>query len=771
MKRKIKQLLYFAVGGVGLMLLTALPHTGLMAQKAEQPLNPALQGLAKAGSTARWIEFMDGTTINPTTLFKEYKAGFELTADDDMRIARTEGDEIGFHHYRYQQYYKDLKVVFGEFIVHQNKDNFLTVANGRLIKSLKLDKSASQTESNALNAALHFMNAKKYLWQNEAMQQALRSQEKNPTATYYPKGELVYAPGNYNSTFLAQDYKLAWSFKVYTDDKDVPAKNIFVDALTGKVLFSYDISMSCSGGSGGTAFNGTKSFSTELTGGSYRSHNDCQATDLIVYNCNGGGAANNFYTDADNAWTLTSQESAAQAQYGIDRTHNYYLVEHSRTSWDGPTGTADMIAYNNAFAGSNNACWGCTGNSTIFYAGNTSASTDDWNTDDIMGHEFTHGVTQASAGLVYNKESGALNESFSDIFGEMVESWSEGNCDYLVGADRGAIRSFITPNTYGDPDTYLGTNWVNTVGCTPGSGNDNCGVHTNSGVQNHWFYLLSEGGSGTNDNGDAYNVTGITRFKARDIAYRSLEMYLISSSDYIDARKGSLRAAFDLYGGCSTEIIAVGDAWHAVGVESLSPAYLINVCGVVASGDIKQAISVLTGANGCANSIATGASITYYLARDRVTLYTGFIAPAGSRFRAYLEPCSSTRYRGNGTQNNDIEGDGGITMSDPEKGIKNSFASAQKTTPATSVNERSGISMSPNPFVSSFELSINSKQEVKAQVSIYNSLGIKVKGLEKVNLNKGSNNITVDGSSFARGVYMVEITMGDVKTVRKIVKM
>ena len=248
----------------------------------------------------------------------------------------------------------------------------------------------------------------------------------------------------------------------------------------------------------------------------------------------------------------------------------------SRISWDNAAGA--LIAYNNAKAGENNACWGCTGNSAIFYAGNTASATDDWNTDDIMGHEFTHGVTQASAGLVYEKESGALNKSFSDIFGEMVESWSEGNCDYLVGGDRGAIRSFITPKSYNDPDTYLGKQ-VGFHQLYPCKSNDYCGVHTNSGVQNHWFYLLSEGGSGTNDKGDKYNVTGITRFKARLIAYRGLTTYLTSSSNYIDARAASLHAAWDLYGQCSQEIISVGDAWHAVGVESQSPQFTKNICG------------------------------------------------------------------------------------------------------------------------------------------------------------------------------------------------
>src|SRR4030095_12874916 len=101
-----------------------------------------------------------------------------------------------------------------------------------------------------------------------------------------------------------------------------------------------------------------------------------------------------------------------------------------------------------------------------------------------------------------------------------------------------------------------------------------------------------------------YNVTGITRFKARLIAYRALTEYLTSSSQYIDARKASLQAAWDLYGQCSQEIISVGDAWHAVGVESQSPAYIMNACGSYpASGTWLQSISVLTAADGCTATI------------------------------------------------------------------------------------------------------------------------------------------------------------------------
>lgn len=758
MKSKIKQLLYFAIP---LAFIFMLLGKNAVAQKNAPALSPALQGYAAGGSNANWITFRESTEINPATIFIDLRDAFGLSGEDNMHLLKIQKDEIGFQHYRYQQYYKNVKVMYGEYIVHQNKDGFVATANGRLITGIQLKTNPSLTENKALETALHFMNAKKYLWQNEAMEKSLKEHEKNAEATFFPKGELVVAPINYDATFLAKDYKLAWAFKIYTDGGEIPAKIVYVDAENGSVIHHTDISMSCSSSSSSASgFNGNVIINTDLFVGSYYSHNNCQATDIFVYNCNRGTAANNYYNDADNAWT---DASAVQAQWGAQKTYEYYNSTHSRQSWDGAT--SDMVTYNNAVYGNpataNNACWGCFGNNTVFGAGNTTDASDDWNTNDIMGHEFTHGVTQSSANLDYNKESGGLNESYSDIFGEMVESWTEPTVDWLVGGDRGAIRSFSNPNTYGQPDTYLGNNWYGTAGCTPTGNNDNCGVHTNSGVQNYWFYLLSQGGSGTTDFGKSFSVTGITRFKARLIAYRALTVYENSSSQYIDARSATLRAAYDLYGGCSAEIIAVGDAWHAVGVEDQSANYNVYSCGIIANGTFVQAISQLNGGYGCTNNIAGGANVTYYAARDRVVLYPGFTASVGSRFIAYLEPCSSSLLK----SSNDA-----TPMSDVEKGIK---TDATVTAAKISIAEieKSNVSVFPNPFKSNFALTIEAKEEVRATVNIYNSLGIKVNENSRINLSKGSNRIPFDGAKLSKGIYMVEILMGDVKSVKKIVKM
>lgn len=165
-----------------------------------------------------------------------------------------------------------------------------------------------------------------------------------------------------------------------------------------------------------------------------------------------------------------------------------------------------------------------------------------------------------TAGLVYAKESGAINESLSDIWGAMVEFFAAPEKGtYLMGEDFcisvNALRSMSNPKQFNQPDTYGGTNWFNHNGCVPNPFfNDNCGVHTNSGVMNRWFHLLAEGGSGNNDNGLAYNITSIGKVKAANIVYLAETAYFIATTDYLQARVATIQAAKDLYGNTWTKL-------------------------------------------------------------------------------------------------------------------------------------------------------------------------------------------------------------------------
>ena len=137
----------------------------------------------------------------------------------------------------------------------------------------------------------------------------------------------------------------------------------------------------------------------------------------------------------------------------------------------------------------------------------------------------------------------------------------DANYDWLMGGDFGTVRNLQNPNAFSQPDTRFGAFWWNQVGCVPSDGNDFCGVHFNSGVQNRWFSLLVDGGT---ENG--VTVNGVGEFAARRVAYRNLTVELFAGADYDDAREGAIDAAETLYGVCSNVVEQVTNAWAAVGV-------------------------------------------------------------------------------------------------------------------------------------------------------------------------------------------------------------
>ena len=176
---------------------------------------------------------------------------------------------------------------------------------------------------------------------------------------------------------------------------------------------------------------------------------------------------------------------------------------------------------------------------------------------DTCAHELTHGITSWTADLQYERESGALNESFSDLIAAACEFACQpsaadksdpqpGEADWLFDEDSGeASRSYADPNIYEQPSRYKGTYWKSTAG-EPDDDNDYGGVHSNSGVQNHFFYLLSEGGNGFNDGLVYEPFEGIGVEKASKIAYRALTAYCGPRTDYGDIVSCWQSAAADL---------------------------------------------------------------------------------------------------------------------------------------------------------------------------------------------------------------------------------
>ncbi len=266
-------------------------------------------------------------------------------------------------------------------------------------------------------------------------------------------------------------------------------------------------------------------------------------------------------------------QNGVQIHYGAENTYDYFLNVHGRDSFDG-NGTT-MRSFGSYRTGWVNATW--TGSSVRFGDGD-GVDYGPLTALDVVGHEYGHGVVEFSANLDYSYQSGALNESFADIFGNAVERYARGTTDWLLGADFALagdpFRSMADPKLYGDPDTFMGENWHPSSDTT-----DNGGVHTNSGVQNKWFYILSEGEADTNDLGWTYDVAGIGFDAADAIAYRNLTVYLTSDSDYADARIGAIQAAIDIFGAGSEEHLQTEEAWRAVGLDGPPEIEFVSLDG------------------------------------------------------------------------------------------------------------------------------------------------------------------------------------------------
>jgi len=190
---------------------------------------------------------------------------------------------------------------------------------------------------------------------------------------------------------------------------------------------------------------------------------------------------------------------------------------------------------------------------------------------DVVAHELTHGITDYTSDLIYENESGALNESFSDMMGTAVEFFYQQpgagpmQADYLLGEDvitPGGIRSMANPGAFGDPDHYSKRL------VTPNdSAHDNGGVHTNSGIPNHVYYLAIEGGTNRTSGLSVEGVGQANREQIEKVMYRAFTQMMPSNATFSVARAVTIQAAVDLYGASSAAARAITQAWTAVGVN------------------------------------------------------------------------------------------------------------------------------------------------------------------------------------------------------------
>jgi Zn-dependent metalloprotease len=526
--------------GVAIMAALAVPATTLAAVPAGSPAVSRANGLiaGHAGALHR-----DGA---------------------DAFVARgVIVDADGTEHVRFDRTWRGLPVIGGDVVVHSRNGQY---------------RGASLTLGSAMRPS-----GEGRVGRDDAIAAAGAEFgtgfNGRPTAR-----KVVYARG--------QQPVLAWEVVMHGTraDQTPTEMHYFVDAGNGRLLDRYDgIETKRPGGGGtGTTCNtaasgtGQSLFSGDVgintvacSDGTYQMRDTARGggyTTDLNQRTNGSGT---IFSDADNNWgnNTTSDRATVgvDAHYGVAETWDYYQNVHGRNGIanDGK-GALSRVHYGRNYV---NAFWSDSCFCMTF--GDGGGSYYPLVNIDVAGHEMTHGVTSRSADLTYSGESGGLNEATSDIFGTMVEFYSNNandTPDYMIGEEiyvnnpggTKALRYMFKPSLDGaSPDCYS-------------SNIGSLDVHYSSGVANHAFYLIAEGATTPAGfsvtpaqlvcNGNT-SAGGIGRDAAQRIWYRALTVYMTSNTNYAGARAATLSAAADLYGSGSQQYNGVASAWSAVGVN------------------------------------------------------------------------------------------------------------------------------------------------------------------------------------------------------------
>jgi bacillolysin len=440
-------------------------------------------------------------------------------------------DNLGKTHVRFQQQFLGIDIWPAELIVHLDERGQVELVDGAFVPTPRnVPRVPTVSAATAIRRARGAFA---------------------PAMTSVPE-LIIIARG-------ARRPRLAWKMKVH---ESLTRQWItIVDAMNGSVLMRYnDVKTAGVSGSGRDASGATRSINVWQEGATFYLLDASKAMfnpqSLAPFPSTTLGGI--FVTDAANlpptpdpqsipsplrvvsstsatTWNLPDSVSAS---FWMSKTYDYFLDNHGRNSIDGEKGTIlGVVRLGNRME---NAFWLDEQQLMAFGDGDSYVASLD-----VIAHEMAHGVTSHTANLVYQGQSGALNEAFSDIFGEMAEFDFYGSNDWEMGSQISApIRSMKDPSRYGDParmSQFLVT------------GSDNGGVHTNSGIINRAFYMLAEGLSGA-----------IGRRDAERIFYRTLTQHLTKDSQFIDARLAAIASAQELFGAGSTQAVKTAEAFDAV---------------------------------------------------------------------------------------------------------------------------------------------------------------------------------------------------------------
>lgn len=550
---------------------------------------------------------------------------------------------------------------------------YVDVTTGEIRKSLPLIHGAT-----TCNVTTKYNGAQSISCESVDGAYRLRNSDKNLRTCFTNMGNYNAYPsdsyGYTNSTTNWDNYYLtsvtinsvhnAW-WNVLGEDS-YPDLYIRIKDASGNYLFTSDYKQDC-GQSGRTIFPITFYISKLIkvpSGGGITIEvydedltSDTKGTTVTLNNnALGSYTWGNSSSNTQGSFVITKSHPAFDIQWGLEKAYDFYNNLFGLSGFDGQStllraflhnsGGPDNIKpemdyagwisifgtktgyYNNAYASGDPAD---PTTAHLFFGIGNEIGNSEVGLNTVL-HEFTHLVTKyrPKGDLSYQGESGAINEGYSDAMAITNDVYMYGTTDWLYDKDaqmkiRGKqytyIRNIKNPKAGGPegpkPDTYGGTNWGD-----PNSSTDKGYVHQNNSIFTHWYYILCEGKTGTNDKQQSYSVSPIGMGKALCIIWRMHRTYLPPQATFAQARTYAIQSIKDLYPGDENALKAVTDAWYAVGVGSkyTAPQNTITVKAKVPS-NWTNGISAWTwsGSN-------TGTWATLTLDGDWVS-YTSSVSP------------------------------------------------------------------------------------------------------------------------------------------------
>ncbi|MFI8210216.1 M4 family metallopeptidase [Streptomyces werraensis] len=538
-----------ALAGVAALIATAVQSGAATAAPDTAP---------RTASAAPGSESVELTPAQRAALMRQadsVKAGtakdLGLGAKEKLVVRDVLKDRDGTVHVRYERTYDGLPVLGGDLIVQGD-------TAGEADKVVKATRAAVRPATTTAKVPAAKAEA-------QALSAAKAGKAADADVDRAPR-KVIWAAGG--TPVVAYETVVGG----LQHDGTPQELHVVTDATTGEKLYEWQ---AVQNGTGHTVYSGTVDLTTTQSGSTYNLTDGARGGHK-TYNLNRGtSGTGTLFSGSDDVWgdgTPSNAESAgADAHYGAALTWDYYKNVHGRSGIRGDgVGAYSRVHYGNNYV---NAFW--SDSCFCMTYGDGSGNVNPLTSIDVAAHEMSHGLTSATAGLVYSGESGGLNEATSDIFGATVEFYANNSSDvgdYLIGEEID-INGDGTPLRYMDKPSKDGRSkdsWYSGIGSID--------VHYSSGVANHFFYLLSEGSGTKTINGVTYDsptsdglpVTGIGRAKAEKIWFRALTTKFTSTTNYAAARTGTLAATGELYGTDSAEYKAVQDAWAAVNVGARS---------------------------------------------------------------------------------------------------------------------------------------------------------------------------------------------------------